>query len=125
MHITLETILDGDLQITIDPTEDKKLFLELLLPMHREYALGESEDPYPKLFSDIKPEPPEAAKLMTPKGWLVSYDVTSVVGAEYRAKFPTWTLGWFMIQFDTLKVTIKGPHSVTVFKIPPPRRYYC
>lgn len=120
MRITLETILQGDFQVTIDPTEDKKFFLELLLPAYRGDVLGEHEDPYPRLHSDLKPSPPKAAKLRNEKGWLVTYDCTNVIAAEYKAKFPTYTLGWYLIQFGDLKITIKGPTSVVVFKIPPP-----
>ena len=48
------------------------------------------------------------------------YDCTNIINGEFKVKFPTWTL-WSMIQFDTLKVTVKGPlGSVVVLKIPPP-----
>jgi len=120
MRITLEPHPGCDIQITIDPTEDKKFFLELLLPAYKKNVLGEHENPYPVLMSKFRSSPPKAAKLKTDRGWLCTYDVTDVVSEDYQVKFPTYSILWIMIHFDALKVTIKGPNSVTVFKIPPP-----
>jgi hypothetical protein len=120
MRITLEPINPGDIQVTIDSSMDRKLFLELLLPAYKKDLLGDHEHPYPLLLSDFFPSPPKAAELRTERGWICTYDCTQVVAAEYKVKFPTYNMLWVIIQFDTLKVTVKGPSSVTVFKIPPP-----
>lgn len=120
MRITLEPTVTVDTQIIVDPTEDKKFFLELVLPAYRKDILGSNEDPYPSLISKYHKQPPKAAKLQTDRGWICTYDVTSVVAADYLVKFPTYSRLWVLIQFHDLKVTIKGPTSVVVFKIPPP-----
>jgi hypothetical protein len=120
MRITLEPTVAVDIQVTIDPTEDKKFFLELILPAYKKDLLGSSEDPYPTLTSKYHEQPPKAAKLQTDRGWICTYDVTSVIAADYMVRLPTYSRLWVLIQFHDLKVTIKGPTSVVVFKIPPP-----
>ena len=120
MKITIEPAVSADIQVTIDPTEDKKFFLELILPAYKKDLLGEHEHPYPRLTSDFHAQPPRAAKLKTERGWLCTYDVTSVIAADYMVKFPTYSMLWVLVQFHDLKVTVKGPTSVVVFKIPPP-----
>ena len=119
MRITLEPTVAVDIQVTIDPTEDKKFFLELILPGYKKELVGH-EDPYPNLTSKYHEQPPKAAKLKTDRGWICTYDVTSVIAADYLVRFPTYSMLWVLVQFHDLKVTIKGPSSVVVFKIPPP-----
>lgn len=121
MRVILSVIWGGDLEVTFDWAEPQYLFIDLLLPKHRGEVLGKDQSPFPKLHHIYNEDkvPPQIAEVERKDGWFVSYDCSRTIEGEYRVKFPTYSVQALM-SLEPLKVTIKGEHGVTVFKLPPP-----